>query len=352
MKHQKANLLYFNEKLYNISGIIPNDNINASLWKLKLFRAFQILLFLLYIFIATLQLVGLYSYWGDVELITDCLGMTAGFIVSYGSAAYFVVYWKDISKLFETFETNSIYCSEFVRVNRRHMKIVCDTRNFTLLLSKMTFLSTVLAGFVYNLPTFIHHLSTSDKQILEEIETTEGFTKYFLFVMWIPPVLKQPYVIRITYVLQVVCCSVGFIFGAAIVPLEYVLIIYTGTQFKLVSSVLREMDELVCRLQNPDKIADYVPEQMDNPDDTRRFLAQHIHVTKHEMGTEEGKMPSTEGQRTERLYSDNLLKVHDINILSGKSNDLSSAELTPLEENDAAISYLLLAIKLHQACIQ
>jgi hypothetical protein len=353
-KHQKVNLLNFNAKMFNICGIIPNENINASLWKFIPFRMFQILSFLVYICFVTLQLFGLYYYWGNIGLLTDCIGFTAACSFAYISAAYFIFYWKEVSKLIEAFETNSIYSIEFVRLNQRHMKIVTDTRNFILLLSKLSSLFTLLAGIVYISPTIIQQLSTSDKQILEEIETTEGFTKYFVFVMWIPPILKQPHVIRITYVLQVTCTSVGFLFAAAIAPLEYVLIIYTGTQFKIVSSVLQEMDVLISRLQNPDKIVDNAPEQMDNPDDTRRFLPEYSRVTKCELGTEEGKTPAT-GQWNKQLNSkalDNLLQAHDVNRSSVKSNDLSSAELTPWEENDVASSYLLQCIKLHQACIQ
>lgn len=353
-KHRKINLLNFNAKLFNICGIIPNENVKASFWKSILFRGFQIVSFLVYIFIVILQILGLYFYWGNITLFTDCLGLIAAFAISYTSTTYFIFYWKDVSKLIEAFETNSIYSTEFIRLNQRHMKIVSDTKNFTLLLSKLACLSTLLAGIIYISPTFIQHLMASDKQILEEIEGAEGFTKYFVFVMWIPPILKQPYMIRLTYVLQVMCASTAFIFGAAFVPLEYVLILYTGKQFKLVSSAIQDMDKL-CSLQNLDKIVDNVSEQMDSPNYSRRFLPEHIRVRKRELGTEEGNPNATEGQWNKQFNSktfDNTLQAHDINRSSGKSDDISSAEPTPWEENDFASSYLLQCIKLHQACIQ
>jgi hypothetical protein len=34
---------------------------------------------------------------------------------------------------------------------------------------------------------------------------------------------------------------------------------YTGTQFKLISSIIREMDEVMCRVENPGNILHAVP---------------------------------------------------------------------------------------------
>lgn len=352
-RHQKVNLLQINIKILSICGIIPNENINASLWKSILFRMFQIQSFLLYMFIAILQLAGLYCYWGDLSLITECIGVIFGYAVAYMCAAYFIFYGKNVSKLIEAFETNSIYTIEFIRLNPKHMKIISDTRNYTLLLSKSASLVIIVAGIMYILPTFIHHLSASDKQILEEIETAEGLTKYFVVVMWLPPIVKQTYAIRVTFVLQALCTFAAFLYVAAFIPFSFILMFYVATQFKLISSVLREMDELIRTLHNSNTIVDNISEQMNSPDDT--LLPEYISVTKCELDTLERKPPAREQRLSKKLNGKsfkNLLQVHDINLSSGKPNDLPSAELAPVEANDAASSYLLECIKLHQACIQ
>jgi hypothetical protein len=54
----------------------------------------------------------------------------------------------------------------------------------------------------YILPTLVQNLITSDEEILQAAETEDGSKKYFPFVIWLPQVLKQKFVIRVMYGLQ------------------------------------------------------------------------------------------------------------------------------------------------------
>jgi hypothetical protein len=307
----------------------------------------------------TLQILALYYYWGNLGLMTDCFGLLVGFAATYISTLYFIYYWEDVSKLIEVLETKSIYSVELVRSNQKHMKIVNDTRNLVLLFSKLTYFLILLTGVMYILPTSVRHLSTSDKEILQEAESIEGFTKHFVFVMWLPPVVKQPFVIRLTYVLQCICTFRGFMYAAAFIPIEVVLLFYTATQFKLMSSILNEMDESIYRLENSDKIVDEEPRQNNDPSDevlpkpTQSEMSSE--VPKYEMDTVEGKGPSTVEQLSNQLQPErlqNLLQVYKINRTPGKFDDLVLQDLTLAEEEGAAIVYLVECIKLHQACIE
>jgi ABC-type multidrug transport system fused ATPase/permease subunit len=357
--HQRVNIFEYNVKIFNICGVIPSDNINSSLWKSILFRMFLIFSFVLSTLMVTLQILALYFYWGNIWLITDCLGLLTGFAASYTTTPYFIYYWEDVSKLMESLETKSIYSMELIRTNQRHMKIVNDSRNLAQLLSKSSFVLILLSGVMYILPTFVRHLSASDKEILQEAETVEGFTKYFVFVMWLPLVVKQPFVIRLTYVLQCICTFRAFMFAAAFVPIEIMLLIYTGTQFKLLSSILSEMDETIYRLENSDEIIDEVqhqkndPEGEDLPKSTQSGMLSE--VPKYEMDRRKGKETLAERQMTNQSRSEilqNLLQVYNFNRTSGKFIELSSEGLTPTKEEDFASLFFLEFIKLHQECIK
>jgi hypothetical protein len=320
---------------------------------------FLIFSFTLLTLMVTLQILGLYFYWGNIWLMTDCLVLLVGFAVAYTTTFYFIYYWEDVPKIIEAFETKSIYSMELVRTNQRHMKIVNDSRNFALLLSKATFFLILLSGVMYILPTFVQHLSASDEEILREAETVQGFTKHFVFVMWLPPVVKQPFLIRLTYVLQCICTFRGFTFAAAFVPFEITALIYNGTHFKLISSILNEMDETIYRLENSDEIVDEVLQQENEtdgevlPKSTDSEMPSE--VPKYETDRKKGKETSTKRQPTNQLRSEilqNILQVYNFNRKSGKFIDLSSDDLTPTEEDDSASLYLSECIKLHQACIK
>jgi hypothetical protein len=79
--------------------------------------------------------------------------------------------------------------------------------------------------------------------------------------MWLPPVVKQEFIIRVIYGLQCIYAWGSCLFSAAASPFYIVLLLYTGTQFKLISSIIREMDEVMCRVENPGNILYEVPEQ-------------------------------------------------------------------------------------------
>jgi hypothetical protein len=291
--------------------------------------------------------------------MTDCFGLLTGFAVAYITTIYFIYYWEDVSKLLEALETKSIYSMELVRTNQRHMKIVNDSRNFALLLSKAIFFLIVLSGVMYILPTFVRHLSVSDEEILQEAETVEGFTKHFVFVMWLPPVVKQPFFIRLTYALQCICTFRGFGIAAAFVPTQITLLIYNGTQFKIISSIFNEMDETIYRLENSDEIVGEVSQQKNDtdgeylPKSTQSEMPSEF--PKYEMDRWTGKETLTKRQLTNQLRSEilqNILQVYKFNRKSGEFIDLSSENLTPTREEDAASLYLSECIKLHQACMK
>jgi hypothetical protein len=285
----------------------------------------------------------------------DSIGFLAGFGSLYIIAVYIVIFWKDICKVFDTFETNSIFCNELVRSNQRHMKIFNDSLNLAQILNKAIPTIVFVSAIMYILPTFIQHLMTSDEEILQEAGTTDGFTKHFIFVMWIPPVLKQKFIIRVTYALQCICLLIEISFAAAVIPFQIVLLLYTGTQFKIISSIIREMDEVMSRIENSGDLLHEVLEQLFTTD--RKTLSDSFQspmptkLPKSNTNEDEGIVLSTERQLTSKTLQ-NVLQEGDLNRRPERFNDQSSAEIIPTEEHDPASLYLLECIKLHQTCIK
>jgi hypothetical protein len=214
----------------------------------------------------------------------------------------------------------------------------------------------IIAPIFFVLPTFVQHLMTSGEKILQEAESIDGFTKYFLFVIWLPPVLKQEFIIRVIYGLQCICLWEICLFTSAIAPLYTVLFLYTGTQFKLISSIISEMDEVMCRLQNSDITPREVPEQLlttdtRNPSDSSHSLMSKKLPLKSNLDTEEPPVLSTESILSSKMQQ-NFLQEFDINRQSERLHDRSSPEIKSTTKNDPESLYLVECIKLHQASIK
>ena len=353
---QKLNIFQSNVKLLNISGVIPSENINSSLWKSALLRIFQTLSLLLFISMNTLQFLAIYHYWGNINIMADSIAFLAVFAAVYLITSYTKIFWKNICEVIDTFETSSIFCSEMVRSNKKHMNILNETLNLGQIYSKVISISEIIVSILFLLPSLVQHLMTSDEEILQEVETVDGFTKYFIFVMWLPPALKQEIIIRVVYGLQFICLWEMFLLTAAIMPFYTALLLYTGTQFKLISSIITEMDAVMCRVGKPGNTLHEVPKQLFTTE-TKKLshsfqspMSNNLRL-KSNLDTEETTALSTERILSSEMQQ-NILQEVDINGQSEGIHDLSLSEIKSTTKNDPEFSYLVECIKLHQASIK
>ena len=353
---QKLNIFKSNIKLLNISGVIPNENINSSLWKSTLFRIFQILTLLLFISMITLQFLAIYHYWGNINLIVDCIGFLATSVCVCFITFYTAIFCKNICDVIDTFETNSIFCNELVRSNQKHMKIVNETLKLAQIYIKVIFISKTIVSILFILPTFVQHLMTSDEEILQEVETVDGFKKYFIFVMWLPPVVKQKFIIRVMYGLQCICWWEIRLFALAYAPFYGALFLYTGTQFKLISSIIREMDEVTCRVENPGNTLHEVPIEHfstnppKNSDSFQSPMSEKLPL-KSNLDIEEPTALSPGRILSSKMHP-NVLQESNVNRQSEGTHDLSTLQIKSTTKNDPESFYLVECIKLHQASIK
>ena len=343
---QKLNIFKLNVKLLNISGVIPSENINSSLWKSTLFRIFQTLTLLLFIPIITLQFLAIFYYWGNINLIVDCTGFLATSVCVCFITFYTAIFCKNICDVIDTFETNSIFCNELVRSNQKHTKIMNETLKQAQIYIKVIFISKTIVSILFILPTFVQHLMTSDEEILQEVENVGGFKKCFIFVMWLPPVVKQKFIIRVMYGLQFIIGWEICLFTASLTPFYTVLFLYTGKQFKLISSIIREMDEVMCRLEKPGNILHEVIETKFTTG--TKILSDSFQSN---LDTEEPIALSNEKILKAKMKQ-NILQEVGINRQSEIIHDHSTPEIKSTTKDDAESFCLVECIKLHQASIE
>jgi hypothetical protein len=303
-----------------------------------------------------LQSLAIYHYWGNINLVADSFGLLSAFIDLCFIKLHIIINWKNICDVIDTFETNSIFCNELVRSNQKHMKILNETLNLAQICNKVISISMFIVPIFFVLPTFAQHLMTSDEEILQEAETVDGFTKYFIFVIWLPPVLKQEFIIRVIYGLQCICLWDICLFTSAIAPCYSNLYLYTGTQFKLISSIIREMDEVMFSLENPGNILHELPIQLFTADTTKfsdsfqSLMSQKL-LLESNLDTEEPTALSTERILSSKMQL-NTVHEFDINRQSASIHDLSWPEIKSTTKNDPECFYLVECIELHQASIK
>jgi hypothetical protein len=329
-KYDSLDLMAHNIKLLRNVGIIPNEGTDPNSWKWKLNRFYHSLLFVIYIPALILQVVAFYSYWGNIRLIVECIGTTSGLSACYFPALYMILKWEDFHTMIYKLERNSIFSSEMVRQNDKQMKIIHTSKQSARILTWITIGSITAIGLSFDaIPLLRVIFSGTGSGSSQNADRTSETFKYLVFVMWLPGDLSEDNWYWYLYTIQALIVVVACAYLTAILPFLLTIIIYTETQFRLVTSSLKEIDD---RYKVGDIDSEFLTTETDsefsNPEQTVR----------------------NDGARLLRLVD-----VHESN--SAKLSEgpkyfpLSEGHVTS-KESDVATGYLAECIALHQAVIE
>lgn len=322
------NLMALNIKLLRNVGIIPNEGTSKHSWKWKLNRFCHSLLFLIYLPSLILQFLSLYFYWGNIILIVQSIGTTSGLMACYFPALYMIVKWEDFYMMMYRLETNSIFSAEMVRQNDEQMKKIHTSKRSAIILTWITIASIVAIGTSFDMiPLARLAFSKSETESLQNVDHTSQVFKYLVMVMWLPGQLSEEYWYWYIYTVQALIIFVACSYLTAILPFIMTMIVYTETQFRIVSSSLNEIDE---RYKEEDVESEVLKSETD----------MKIGVFRHSVNYED--VLSLHPEVIEELIS---TKTEDGLI------DSTARTLTTLE-HDTASCYLVECIKLHQAVIE
>jgi len=322
------NLMALNIKLLRNVGIIPNEGTSKNSWKWKLNRFCHSLLFLIYLHSLILQLLSLYFYWGNIILIVESIGTTSGLVACYFPALYMIVKWEDFYMMMYRLETNSIFSAEMVRNSDKQMKKIHTSKRSAIILTWITIASIIAIGASFDMIPLVRlAFSNSETENLQNVEHTNQAFKYLVMVMWLPGDLSEKHWYWYIYTVQAVIVAVACAYLTAILPFLLTMIIYTETQFRIVSSSLNEIDE---RYKEEDVEFEVIKSETDI-----KIGAFH-----HSVNYEEFR-----SSQHEVIQELNSTKKRD------GLNDSTTRALTFLE-HDTASCYLVECIKLHQAVIE
>jgi hypothetical protein len=326
--HDSLDLMGLNIKLLRNVGIIPSEGTYKNSWKWKLNRFCHSLLFLVYTTSLILQLLSLHFYWGNIKLIVENIGTTSGLMSCYFPALYMMVKWEDFYMTMYRLEKNSIFSAEMVRKNDKHMKIIQTSKRSVTILTWITIASITAIGVSFDtIPLVRLAFSKPETENLRNVDQANKVFKYLVMVMWLPGNLSEECWYWYIYTVQAMIVLVACAYLTAILPFLLAMIVYTETQFRIISSSLTETDE---RYKEDDE---EVETQMSETD-------SKISVFLHSLNY--GDVHSLRPEVLEEL---NPTKARD-----GASNSTASA-LTA-KTYDAASYYLVECIKLHQAVIE
>jgi 7tm Odorant receptor. len=238
-------LMHLNRMVLHISFTVPTKKISSSPLKSTLYYLFTPCVFILYTLVLTAQALGVYQYWGDLDVTMENLFLTTGFVMCYWEGAYFKMKKVEIWRIFDRLDAKPVPETSDQTLRKVHERIVNKAQSNCKKLSWFIFLSVnvgTLMWAVFPLVNLsVHGLSEDESPQ----ETSNKPHPYLMYIIWVPYDLKaaQPY--ALTYLLQVIVYFTASLYNTSSNIVFINLIIHATAKFKVVEASILRMEEIM-----------------------------------------------------------------------------------------------------------
>jgi hypothetical protein len=235
------NLMGLNLALLCSAGILPTRSIASSSWRLRLYRAYPVLMVLLYLMVLIAQCLAVFMFWGDLDAMTDTAFTMVGVFMCHIQAAYGITNGEKILHLVDTLENKLTPPMRTLASRQEQFDIMESTARKTRLLTWTMFL--IVHGMLMSwiaMP-LVHRYRREAEQVDMDPDKP---SPYFCFIIWLPfdATLSPAY--EIVYSVQAICFLMSCLYYTSVNTVFMTFIIHTATQFKILVISLRDMDRL------------------------------------------------------------------------------------------------------------
>lgn len=237
---KKWNLMGLNLTLLFAAGVLPTPYIASSSWKLRLYRAYPVVMLALYFMVVIAQCLAMYKFWGDLDAITDNAFTMVGVFMCYFQAAYAVKNNQKILRLVETLETKLTSDTKTLVFREEQCVMITNTAHKTRMLTWTMFVIVHVMLITWIAMPIIQKYS----QVDEVDFNPDKPSPYFCFIIWLPFDATSSPVYETVYTVQAICFLMACMYYTSINTVFMTFIIHTATQFKVLVMSLHDMDKL------------------------------------------------------------------------------------------------------------
>jgi hypothetical protein len=207
--------------------------------------------FVLYVLVFAAQTLGVYHYWGDLDVTMENLFLTTGFVMCFWEGAYFKIKREEIWKIFDRVDSKPVPNVSNSALSDTHKRIVTEAQSNCRKLSWFIFLSVnvgTLMWAVFPIVNLLIHSLTEHDRFEEESTSQETANKpwpYLMYIIWVPYDVRKTHMYAVTYVIQVIVYFSASLYntGSNVVFLNMVL--HATAKFKVVESSILHMGKMI-----------------------------------------------------------------------------------------------------------
>jgi hypothetical protein len=185
MDSQKLGLMDVVRLELCITGLIPTQGIAANRWRLKFFRWYQNLLLCVYVPVMASQILAIYHFWGDVDIVTDCAGTFFAFVACFFDYLYLIEHEKGVLHVCELLEGNPVPKVNTPHLVKKYLAIVEGCRREIRIVMRCFWGLAVIGGVKWLLYNPIHDLIV-ERHFSNKTENDKKPNSDFVFIIWFP----------------------------------------------------------------------------------------------------------------------------------------------------------------------
>jgi hypothetical protein len=336
--------------LLNVAGMLPSIGIYSSRCKYNLYRIFSSAIFMSYIPLIVMQMMGIYKYSGNLMLVTAIIFQLAAYFDGMVTMAFFIYKRKRLLNTFYLMENKFNPFMRKVGIPEKQTEIIGRNKKFESILSIVAmgaFLADICTWCV--LPSIVRYIAYfGEEETVEDDNEVKEHFEYFILVMWLPEKAIEFPIYEILHALQFFSVW-GVVANYASGKLITVSLFYhLSNQFRILTTAIEDID-LLCNdndiTKDEDKLLDLMTVVKSTPDGTN--VSSNI-LNRKDLG--EGRNSVTKFSLMRNQNSGGQLdtsSVHSANIFAADFVLLSTGERYGDE-----VTYLIHCIRYHQALLR
>jgi hypothetical protein len=238
-------LMRLNRMVLHIAFTIPTKKISSSPLKSSLYYLFTPCVFLLYTLIFTAQTLGVYQYWGDLDITMENLFLTTGFVMCYWEGGYMKTKRVQIWRIFDRMDAKPVPDTSDQALRKVHERIVNEAQSNCTKLSWFIFLSVNVGTLMWAVFPLINLLIHSLSEDETPQETANKPHPYLMYIIWVPYDLTAARTYALTYLLQVIVYFTASLYTTSSNIVFINLVLHATAKFKVVEASILRMGEIM-----------------------------------------------------------------------------------------------------------
>jgi len=328
-----------------ISGLWPPSSCSKSRWKSFLYDFYTVISIIFHIPFFTLQIMGVYAYWGNVPLVAGIIFQMAVCFDGLVILTYFAYHRKYIVHIYEILETEFLPYIRKVGRYQKQDKIMREGTTFSKKINTILLIMFFFAMSAWSVfPFFVKLWSYDPEKELASNVTGPLHFEYFVLATWIPdnvftfPTYEIIYACQFFYIWSFVA---NFTVGNMVFTSIFLDI---AIHFQLLSAAIRDID-YIC--------VDFEANVMNQEDNTSTGTIFNSDVADTEIGNVETLRESKQTHSSTDRFS--LNPINNVDRYTPCGDVIDSADWPALcanRPNCAETMYMIECIKYHQRLLK